>query len=404
MSRRHAIPSILLCLLVPAACCRSFGQVYVRKRADHKSVLDLGGFATGSGAGSAVFTQTLRSDLARSGWFVFGGPEKDFVLSGVCKQGRKGLVVECRVVQPAERRECMSKRYRDRPEHARRLAHVVADAIVTAVTGEKGIASTRIAMVAKVGGRRDIYVCDADGQNLVQLTHDNAICLAPRWSPDARRIVYTSLHAFFPDLFIIDVARGVRKPLSTAPGLNAGGAISPDGRAVAMILSKDGNPELYVKSLGDGRLTRLTRTRHAAEASPAWAPDGRRLVYVSDSAGAPQLYVCRRDGTGRFRLTARGTENVDPDWGPKGRIAYSSRRAGRYHICTIDPETRQDAQHTAEPVDHEDPSWAPDGRHIIFTRRQNHRGALYVLDMLGEPTVRLSPTRGEFFSPAWSPK
>ncbi|MEI6890638.1 MAG: hypothetical protein V5783_00575 [Pontiella sp.] len=88
----------------------------------------------------------------------------------------------------------------------------------------------------------------------------------------------------FPNVFIT----GRSDPLSSHGGLNASGAISPDGKSMAVILSKDGNPELYLKSLRfGGRLTRLTRTRPGIEASPCWSPDGNHLVYVSAKGSVP---------------------------------------------------------------------------------------------------------------------
>ena len=166
----------------------------------------------------------------------------------------------------------------------------------------------------------------------------------------------------------------------------------------------DGNPELYIVELRSGRLTRLTKTRHAAEASPSWSPDGRLIVFVSDSSGSPQLYVASRSGGKHRRITFRGNENVSPDWGPGGKIVYSSRREGRYQICVVDPSSGETIQLTRDYVDHEDPSWAPDGRHIVYSRTVQYRSSLYILDTMGDPEIPLMSMRGDWYSPAWSPK
>jgi Tol biopolymer transport system component len=100
----------------------------------------------------------------------------------------------------------------------------------------------------------------------------------------------------------------------------------------------------------------------------------------------------------------RGSENVSPDWGPDGRIAFSSRRDGRYHICTIDPSTGRGEQHTGDNADHEEPSWARDARHIVYVRTVVYHADLYVLDTLGDPEVRLTTFQGDWYSPAWSPR
>ena len=183
-----------------------------------------------------------------------------------------------------------------------------------------------------------------------------------------------------------------------------GARIAPNGRQMALVLSKDGNPEIYVMNLADRRLTRLTKTRMASEASPAWSPDGRQLVYVSDRAGSPQLYVMDIGSGKERRLTFQGQENVAPDWGPDGRIACSTRMGGRYQLSLINPASGSQEILNSGGFDDEDPSWAPDGRHIVFTRGGQGQSDVYVLDVLGDPPVRLTRSGGSWKSPAWSPR
>jgi TolB protein len=203
-------------------------------------------------------------------------------------------------------------------------------------------------------------------------------------------------------VYAVDLGSNRRQQIAAFPGLNVGADVSPDGRSIVLTLSKDGNPDLYVMTLRTRRLTRLTKTRHAAEASPCWSPDGRQIVFVSDRPGRPHLYVLSKNGGKEKRLTFRGRENVAPSWGPDGRIAYSSRREGKYHICVMDLKAGEDTQLTREYVDHEDPSWAPDARHIVYTRTEGYRSDLYVLDTMGDPPVRLTRLQGDWYSPAWS--
>ena len=122
--------------------------------------------------------------------------------------------------------------------------------------------------------------------------------MGPRWTPDLQNLTYTSYKRGYPNVFMT----GRAKPLSSYGGLNASGAVSPNGKSMALILSKDGNPELYVMGLGfGGGLERLTRTRQC-EASPCWSPDGNHIVYVSDSSGTPQIYILPRQGGQPMRL------------------------------------------------------------------------------------------------------
>jgi len=373
----------------------------IKQGAAGKTGVDMSGMAVSGGQSAELFKRVLENDLARSGFFTIikegGGSLK---ISGSCADAGGALSVRCRVFGPIK--SYMDRSYSETSAAARRLAHKVADDIVWAVKNARGIASTRIAMVGNVGGRKDIYVCDADGANLVRITNDGTPCLTPRWSPDGNSIVYTSMRNGFPDVYLIDMRTYERRRISDFPGLNSGAVFSPDGGTLALVLSKDGNPELYTMSLRGGRITRITRTPRVAEASPSWSPDGGRIVFVSNATGLPQLYMSDRTGNAK-RIPLVGSENVSPDWGPAG-IAFCSRREGRYTICVLDPNTGRDEQITMDLSDHEDPSWAPDGRHIACTRTQGHHSDIYILDTQKDPPIRLTTAQGEWYCPSWSPR
>jgi TolB protein len=192
---------------------------------------------------------------------------------------------------------------------------------------------------------------------------------------------------------------GGRSTLAAFKGLNTGAAVSPDGRRVALILSYQGNPELYTLELGGGHLRRLTETKQGVEASPCWSPDGRSIVYVSDLTRAPQLYIVDVASKQSRRLTYKGSENVNPDWSAKGQIVYATKRGGGSQIATVDPRVGEGSCELVSPAgDYEHPSWARDSRHIVCSSRST----LYILDTLGDPAVRLITVAGNWISPDWS--
>ena len=204
---------------------------------------------------------------------------------------------------------------------------------------------------------------------------------------------------------MINAQTGSRSVIARYPGINMAGGISPNGGEMLMVLSRDGNPEVYTKSLANGQLTRLTRTPRAGEASPTWSPDGGKIAYVSDLAGAgsPQIYIMDRSGASR-RLTSRGKENIDPDWGPNNLIAFCSRRGGLYGIYVVNPATMAETQISPADGNYEDPSWAPDGRHLVCAKREGRSSRIYLLDTMGDTPVCLTPNGGSWFSPSWCSK
>ncbi len=367
-----------------------------------KSGIDISGITT-DGASGAEFLQTLENNLVRSGVFVVArGRSSAIVVEGAYRDTGDRTEARGAVRNVSTGHGYFTRTYRGAGGDARTLAKTLADDIVEAVTGQVGIATTRIALIGSVRGIKNLFLCDADGGNFVQVTRDAAVALAPSWFPDAQRLVYTSFHRGYPDVYQIDLRKNARTRIAKFPGLNVSGAISPDSREMAVILSRDGNPELYVMNLETRTLRRLTRTPHAVEASPSWSPDGRQIVFVSDRPGRPHLYITDANGKQVRRLTYQGAENVAPDWGSNGLIAYSSRREGRYRLFTIDPATGQKNRITDEAGDFEEPSWAPNGRHIVCSRRVGYRSEIFIIDTEGDPPVRLAPREGDWYSPVWS--
>lgn len=400
--RRILMWGMCLALLWGVESARA--QVRVSKSAGYKSAMDWSQLSAGSSAAGALFRRTLIDDLTKSGWFAPAAAGRgEFSLQGLCEEAGGELRVKCYVYEVQAQRNLLSRGYKQASAEARRLAHRVADEIIEAVTGHRGMFSGRLAVVGNRTGTKEIYLCSPDGQDLIQLTRDKKISVGPNWGPDGQSIVYTSYLKGYPDIYQINIASGDRRRLSSSPGLNAGAAISPNGREMALVLSKDGNPELYILNLRNNELTRLTSTPRAAEASPSWSPDGNRIVYVSDQSGSPQLYIVSRSGGKPTRLTSRGSQNVAPDWGPGGLIAYASL-LGRFQVCVIDPNTFDTKQVSPGDADYEDPCWAPDGRHIACGRGRQYRSAIYLLDTLGDPPIALLEIQGDWYSPSWSPK
>ena len=384
-----------------AAAPAQQADVVVRKLPGEKSSIDLSGFTTGGA--SAAFAKIMQNDLVRSGWFVLApaGRGEFRVGGGAADEGGR-LTAKCAAVNSGSGAAVVSKSYGASSAQLRALAHKISDDIVKAVSRHEGFASSRLALIGRRTGQKELYLCDSDGANMTQVTQDRCACLKPRWSPDNSKITYTSFVKGYADAYLIEVASGARRRLAGFPGLNMGAAISPDGRSAALVLSRDGNPELYVMNLAGGGMTRLTQTPKAGESSPSWSPDGSQLVYVSDQSGKPQLYLIARSGGAPRRLTTRGFENVAPDWGPGGLIAYASQVGGHFQLCTIDPKTGEPATVAADAADYEDPSWARDGRHLACGRTAGYKSSICLVDIMGGEKVALLDDQGDWFSPAWS--
>jgi TolB protein len=209
----------------------------VKKGAD-KDAVTLSGLKA-SGPNGQLFVRTLTRDLELSGWFKVAASGAVSV-SGAATEAGGGIQTGCRISWPGK--SFGWAKVSMGPNEVRRQAHQLADEMVRLIKGEKGIAQSRIVFVNRRGrNNADLYVCDADGQGMMQLTRDNVAAVGPRWAPNGRDIYYTSFLQGYPSIVHITVGGG-RSTLAAFRGLNTGAAISPDGGQSALILSYQGTP------------------------------------------------------------------------------------------------------------------------------------------------------------------
>ena len=383
---RRAITVFLLlvaCLLLPALA-QEPATITIRKT--DSVAVSLAGL-TGS-EGRAV-GQVLENDLQIAGVFnVVPEGRATFTISGEASGGRlQGLV------RDASGGTVLSKSYSG---PARSLAHQFADDIVETLTGNPGIAHTKIAFVSDRSGKKEIYVADYDGANVKQLTNDRAISVAPALRPDGRVLAYTGYQSGYADVYTIDLESGARRKVVSFPGTNSGAAFSPDGGRIACSVSRDGNPELYVLSASGGGAKRLTRTR-GVESSPSWAPSGRELVYSSDDRGSPLLHrIDAGGGTGTVIPTGY-TYNTEPDWSPDGHKVAFVARSGGFNVAIKDLRSGATSVAASGGVN---PVWGPNSRHLIYATSSG--SSLLLLDTQTGRSFPIITGLGRVSEPTWS--
>ncbi len=322
------------------------------------------------------------------------------VRSELSLQGDR-LVVEFRLFDVVNQKMITAKRYLGAAKDLRRFSHSFADEILRALTGEKGVFTTRIAYVSAQTGNKEIYVMDWDGYNPLPLTKNGSINLNPDFSPDGREIIFTSYKRRNPDLYRRPLSSPVEVLLSNSKGLNITGSWSPDGSKIALALSKDGDAEIYTIEKDGSRPTRLT-IDPALDLYPSWSPDGKQIAFVSDRMGKPQIFVMKASGGDVRRLTTTGNYNVNPRWSPKGdKIAYSRMVNGGFQIFTISADGTSDSQLTTEGSN-ENPAWSADGRFICFSSVRSSGNGVYVMRADGSGQKIVSQTKGKYFQPVWS--
>ncbi len=291
----------------------------------------------------------------------------------------------------------------------RRMAHKVADAAYSRITGEGGYFDSRVVFVAQSGPKsaraKRLAVMDYDGANVQYLTDSSAIVLGPRFSPTGDRVLYTSYESGTPRIYLLDVATVSRRVLDDQPGtVSLSARFAPDGRTVVFSLASGGNSDLYALDSVSGALTRLTNAP-SIETAPSYSPDGSRIVFESDRSGTQQLYIMSAAGGEPTRISFGDGRYGTPVWSPRGDlIAFTKQNKGAFHIGVMRVDGSEERLLTTSFLD-EGPTWSANGRVIMFTRESagaSGSAQLFSVDITGR-NLRPVQTEGAASDPAWSP-
>jgi TolB protein len=414
------IAVLALLALLPSTPARTQTDVDLNIRASGniKSPLLLGRFRGGPGAENLAngARDVARHDFELSGVFAVrdaealsGKPEPDpsqqgtVRVDGTVETSGSGLKFTGVVHDMGTAEEVFRRVYPFARAELRAAMHRFNDDVIEALTGDRGIAETKIAFVRHSGKYKEVWIADYDGENARQLTHDRSIALSPAWAPWGSEVAFTTYKRGNPDLYLFDFSRGASYPFSTRPGLNTAPAYSPDGKWIACTLTRDGNAEVYMISRDAQTARRLTRNQRI-DSSPSFSPTGREIAFTSDRSGSPQIYVMDVEGSNQRLLTLEGKYNDSPQWSPKGdKILYASRHDAVFDVIVMDANGRNPVQITFQAGHNENPRWSADGRKIYFSSTRSGRRQIFIMNTDGSDVTQL--TRGEeTFNPATGPR
>ncbi|WP_190344801.1 protein kinase domain-containing protein [Streptomyces venezuelae] len=227
--------------------------------------------------------------------------------------------------------------------------------------------------------------------------------MLPQWAPDRRSFAFTRVT---PDGASVWAARADGSAEYRIAAI-AGGRVSwsPDGKRLAVLSVRNGVQQLFVITLATGSARQLTTGSTPVE-DPAWSPDGRQIA-VSLQAGRDNWQIHLVDpeapGSAPRQVTRLPHPALDPVWSPDGRtFAYT---AGTYGTSTqgdirlVGSDGGNDRALVSTGHHEMDPSWSPDGSWLAFVRGPYEEPAIWAVRADGTDERKVGS--GSEGHPAW---
>jgi len=274
-------------------------------------------------------------------------------------------------------------------------ARVLLALAVVGLHGELAGASTRsgrIAFCSNRSGAWRIWVVNADGSELKQLTRQETDDqdVDPVFSPDGKAILFTSTRGGKAGVW--RMATDGSKPERICDGDQA--EWSPDGAKIVFRR----NERVFIRELARGREEGISPADWPHCSGPAWSPDGKSIAFAARwEAGNGICIVPAQGGKPVKVYDQQGA--CEPHWSPDGaRLVYETET----HICTINADGTKNRPITYFGGVQRYARFSPDGKLVVFCQGVSEQGPweLYVIPATGGAPERLTQGGSDMY-PDW---
>ena len=354
------------------------------------------------------FPENVTNPDARPNIDAWKTVNAQFVLTGRVSGAAGGRIsAQFRLWDTATGQQVAGQQYTTEGANARRVAHLIADATFSQITGEKGFFDSRVVFVDESGSkekrRKRLAVMDMDGANVKYLTSGDKLAVAPRFSPSQQQVAFMWFGDADPKVTLLDLESGQRQVAGNFPGMTFSPSFSPDGQRIVMSLSEGSSAHLYMMDLGSHATTRLTEGG-AIDTSPCFSPDGSQIVFESDRGGTQQIYVMSASGGAANRISFGEGRYSTPVWSPRGDLIAFTRQKGDLFGVGVMKTDGSGERIITEGYHNEGPTFSPNGLFVMFFRDPGGESGpkIFMADIQGHGEFQV-PTPSYASDPSWGP-
>lgn len=289
---------------------------------------------------------------------------------------------------------------------------VLSNAVLVVGAGAKAPAREVIALTTNAGEGVGIWMRSPDGKNprfILEIDGD-PIPSGLQWSPDGNQIAFFTKLEDNIDIYVVDANGENLEKLTNHEAEDSWPTWHPSGLRMAFQTNRDGNYEIYTMNMRGDILGNLTNDP-AKDQYPAWSRNGRQIAFASKRGKSlGDIYLMDGEGEILQNLTDVRGEDIQPTWSWDNKmIAWTSRRSGNDEIWTMDAA---DGGNLLKISDLQDPkaggfpnreaSWSPDGKHIAAAALGGGQANIRIHPATGNLNWNDLPNIGlQNRSPAW---
>lgn len=259
-----------------------------------------------------------------------------------------------------------------------------------------------------VEGQQDLFVIPAAGGVERRLTHSPSIDALPRWTPDGKAVLFSSLRSGNWQLWEAPAEGGEARRVRRNSARDMQADVSPDGKRIAFLSNAEGGEALWIMDRATGEARALVRHGPTSVlGNPDWSPDGRRILFSSNWRIGHQIYVVDVATGEERRISHLMGGGCEPRFSPDGRTAvYVSRGHHRTtsDLVEVDVATGEGRTLVDWPALNYDPVYSPDGSEVAFASNITGEYAIYRQRLSDRQSWRVTFGPGSARYPDYRPR